>query len=387
MCKTVLFSNYNNLGQFSRRRWLGAIATAGLAVSCGRRKATGYPGFALVSTSGRCSVSAVDLMSFKIKGTIPLGAPPEGIVAGGDRGYVLTPSNGSVHIIDSRLDVVGSKRIGEGAFTLKLTSDGERLLALTPRELIVIDSVSLEILQRYRLKAKPFDLDVWKAARVAISSAEGLVEWIDLGTGQRHQLRMPGKIGAIRFRADGQVLLVANWHARSLTALDVATLETIADLPLAMRPENLCFWGTGQLFVSGSGMDGVAIVYPYHTLQVDQTLLAGHDPGVMASCGGDAPSNNGSPAYLFAASQAASSVCIVSVDNRKAIGYVEVGEDPCFITVTPDNQYALILNRLSGDMAVIRIPSIRANRFKLGAALFDLVPVGERPTCAAIIRG
>jgi YVTN family beta-propeller protein len=358
---------------------MGVAATAGFTAACGRRKATGYPGFALVATAGTSSVAAVDLMSFRVTKTIPLRAAPAGIVAVDDRSYILTPENGSVHIIDSRLELIASARVSDGVLSVKLTSDGERLLALTLRELIVIDSTSLRVLQRLRLRARPFDWDVWRSDRVAISfMTEGTVELIDLGTGPRRHVRMPGETGAVRFRADGQVLLVANWHDRSLTAIDVATLQTIADLPLAMRPENLCFWGTGQLFISGAGMDGIAIVYPYHTLQVDQTLLAGHEPGVMAS--------SEAPAYLFTASRAGSSVCIVSIDNRKAIGYVEVGEEPRFITVTPDNQYALILNRLSGDMAVIRIPSIRANRFKTGAALFDMVPVGEEPVAAAIVR-
>ncbi|HWF46955.1 MAG TPA: hypothetical protein VG168_08120 [Bryobacteraceae bacterium] len=382
-----MFSDNYKAGEISRRRWLGVAATAGFAAACGRRKATGYPGFALVATAGSSSVAAVDLMSFRLAKTIPLRASPAGIIAAEDRSYVLTPENGSVHIIDSRLELIASSRISDGILSLKLTSDGERLLALTPRELIVIDSTSLRVVQRHRLKARPFDWDVWKNDRVAISSMmEGTIELIDLGTGARRHIRMPGEAGAVRFRADGQVLLVANWHDRSLTAIDEPTLQTIADLPLAMRPENLCFWGTGQLFISGTGMDGIAIVYPYHTLQVDQTLLAGHEPGVMASCGGDPAQKDESPAYLFVASRAGSSVCVVSVDSRKAIGYVEVGEEPRFITITPDNQYALILSRLSGDMAVIRIPSIRVNRFKSGAALFDMVPVGEQPVAAAVMR-
>jgi hypothetical protein len=382
-----LFSDYYTVSGISRRRWLGSAAAFSFAAACGRRKATGYPGSALIATAGTSSVAAVDLMSFNLKKTIPLGAPPARIVAADDHSYVLTPRSGSIHIIDSRLELVASERVSDGVLNLMLTSDGERLLALTPRELIVVDAVSLRVLHRYRLKAQPFDMDVWQRGRVAISSmAQGTVELIDLETGQRRHMEMPGETGAVRFRADGQVLLVANWHDRSLTALDVPTLKTIVDLPLAMRPENLCFWGTGQLFVSGAGMDGVAIVYPYHTLQVDQTLLAGHEPGVMASCGGESAGNEQSPAYLFAASRAGSSVCIVSVDNRKAIGYVAVGQEPCSITITPDNQSALILNRLSGDMAVIRIPSIRPNRFKSGAALFNMIPVGEQPVAAAIIR-
>ncbi|HEX4809324.1 MAG TPA: hypothetical protein VH325_10355 [Bryobacteraceae bacterium] len=374
-----MFSPHYKFDRISRRRWLGAVAAAGVSAACGRRKATGFPGFALVATAGSSSIAAIDLMSFNLTKTIALSSPPTAITGAEDRSYVLTPLNGSVHIIDSRLNLVQSQRIADGLSALRLTSDGEHLLALTPRELIVIQATSLRVVQRYRLNSQPFDIDVWQTARAAISSKnEGIVEVIELSNGRRQHVQMPGEVGAVRFRDDGQVLLVANWHDRSLTALDVPSLQTMAELPLAMRPENLCFWGTGQLFISGSGMDGVAIVYPYHTLQVDQTLLAGHEPGVMASCD--------SPAYLFAASRSGSSICIVSVDNRKAIGYVEVGLEPRFITVTPDNQYALILNRASGDMAVIRIPSIRANRFKSGAALFDMVPVGDQPVAAAIIR-
>lgn len=374
-----MFSQHYKFDGISRRRWLGTMTAAGLSAACGRRKATGFPGFALVATAGSSSIAAIDLMSFHLTKTIALSSPPSAITGAEDRSYVLTPSNGSVHIIDSRLNLVQSQRIAEGLSALRLTSDGERLLALTPGELIVIQATSLRVVQRHRLNSLAFDIDVWRDSRVAISSKnEGRVELIDLSNGHRQHVQMPGEIGAVRFRDDGQVLLVANWHDRSLTAIDVPTLQTIADLPLAMRPENLCFWGTGQLFISGSGMDGVAIVYPYHTLQVDQTLLAGHEPGVMASCE--------SPAYLFAASRAGSSVCVVSVDVQKTIGYVEVGLEPRFITVTPDNQYALVLNRASGDMAVIRIPSIRANRFKTGAALFNMVPVGEQPVAAAIIR-
>ncbi|MGC2658579.1 MAG: hypothetical protein WA324_11535 [Bryobacteraceae bacterium] len=361
----------------SRRRWLGTVAAAGLT-ACGRRKATGYPGFALISTAGSSSVAAIELMSFKLKKTISLGGAPGDIVAGKDRSYVLTPANGSLHIVDAGLNLVSSARVGDMALSLRLSQDGERLLVLTPRDLLVIGSESLRVIQRHRLNAPPFDMDVWQSSQVAISSkTAGTIDLIDLATGRRRTIHMPGETGAVRFRSDGQLLLAANLRDHLLTAVDVSTLETVVDLPLAMRPENLCFWGSGQLFVSGAGMDGVAIVYPYHTLQVDQTLLAGHEPGVMASC--DAP------AYLFAASRSGSSVCIVSVDNRKAIGYVEVGVEPRFIVVTPDNQYALILNRLSGDMAVIRIPSIRPNRFKSGAALFDMVPVGEQPISAAIM--
>ncbi len=113
-----------------------------------------------------------------------------------------------------------------------------------------------------------------------------MVELFSLESGVRHRYRFGGEIGELRFRSDGRLLLVANLAGRSLTALSVPELQVVADLPLAMEPKNLCFNAdAGQLFVSGEGMDGVAIVFPYRVLQVDQTVLAGRDPGVMAVSG------------------------------------------------------------------------------------------------------
>ncbi len=204
---------------------------------------------------------------------------------------------------------------------------------------------------------------------------------------------MAGAVGTIRFRADGQMLLVANLQDRSLTALNVPSLEVIADLPLAMRPQNLCFNADkGQLFVSGEGMDGVAIVFPYDTVEVEQTVLAGRDPGVM-TCSAD-------PSYLFVGSHSGSDVCILNVDTRKVIGLVDTGAQPTYITTTPDSQYALILDQKAGDMAVIHIPAIEdklrsveaissyrvhSSLFKQGASLFTMLPVGEKPVHAAVI--
>ena len=60
-----------------------------------------------------------------------------------------------------------------------------------------------------------------------------------------------------------------------------------------------------------------------------------------------------------------------------------MGDEPGYVAITPDQQYALVLNRKSGDMGVIRIHPGIANRQKT-AALFTIIPVGSKPVSAAI---
>ena len=370
----------------TRRSLLGGAAFA-VASACGRSRATGYPGYALVSTAGENSVAAVDLNTFHVTKKIGLTAAPSVIIADSRQGYALTPATGTVHLLDiERLAKKASIRLADRVDSIRLTPDGKMLAAISTksRELILADVESHRIVRRVRLENEPLDLDLsfdseTNPIYVAISEGpSGIVESIDLASGRRARTQLSGELGNLRYRSDGQILLVANYGDRTLVALDTQTLQTICELPLAMRPENLCFSADqGQLFISGSGMDGIAIVFPFHTLEVEQTVLAGRTPGAMACCGPD-------PSYLFVASRTGSEISILSVDSRKMIALTQAGQEPKQITITPDQQYALILNEASGDMAVIRIPNIKGTRLKTGASLFAMVPIGDTPVDTAI---
>src|SRR4051812_9943250 len=382
----LLFSDDCESKIVTHREWL-AVSGASALSSCGRKKGTGYQGYALVAAAGEKAISVVDLLRFRLTRTIPLDSAPTAVVPGPGyrRIYVLTPESGSVHVLNSELAHVGSAHLSHGVSTIRLTPDGKRLLATSnaTNEVIDVNPETLRVNRRYKLAVQPAEMDVVNPDYAAIGSGPaGIVELLRLESGARHRYKFGGEIGALRFRRDGRLLVVANLASRSLTALSVPDLQVVADLPLAMEPKNLCFNAdAGQLFVSGEGMDGVAIVFPYRVLQVEQTVLAGRDPGVMAV--------SGSPAYLFVGSASGSDVCILNIATRKVVGIVDVAQRPEFITVTPDNQYALVLDRSSGNMAIIHISAFRLNpeasRTKSGAALFTILPVGSDPVHAAVV--
>lgn len=362
-----------------------------LAASCTRKKVGGYPGYALVATAGEDSLAVVDLMSFQLWKRVGLDAAPTAVVSSPDgrRNYVLTPGTGSVHLLDGTLRRVASGRMADTLSEIRPMLDGNRILAIATagqNQLIEADADSLAVMRRHAISDQPASLDVSTNGYAAISTGKaGAVELFNLKTGQRTRTQMPGEIGTVRFRSDGRMLLVANYHDRSLTALDVPTLQVIADLPLAMMPYNLCFSpDQGQLFITGSEMDGVAIVFPYQVLEVEQTVLAGRTPGIMAC--------SSKPLYLFVASRDVSNVMVLNLQTRKTVSVVEVGEKPGFMAITPDSGYALVLNQSSGDMAVIHIPAIQSHKLTpnvplstMVGPLFTVVSVGEGPVGASII--
>jgi len=366
----------------TRRRCLSVAALS--LVACSPKKGTGYPGYVLIATSGDTTLAVVDLLSFKLLDPILLDASPTAVMAGGNQhSYVLTPASGSVHVIDSSLKRVASGKFSDELSALLLSPDGRNLLAIsaTSREFIVAEAASLAVLHRYKLRSEPISLDVNVAGDVAIGlrGAPNLV-FFRRGVAGR-EAAVDGEPGSIRFRRDGKALIVAKPAAHSLSILTVPNMQLMADLPLAMQPDNLCFNADGgQLFVTGDGMDAVAIVFPYQTLEVEQTILAGRSPGVMAC-------SNAPPYFLFVASSDGSDLSILDIETRRVVGIVGVGLRPSFIAITPDNQYALILNRGSNDMAVIRITAIRPSyQKKNGVALYTMLPVGTTPVHAAVIN-
>lgn len=376
--------------KITRRTWM-ASGALGLAASCRKHAGSGFPGYALVATAGENSVAVVDLMNFRVDEPISLGAAPSSVLPAPEGyAYVLTPSNGRIHIIGPSRKVMGSLYLAPGLAQVRLGNVDKSLFAIShaSSELIRVETGRYRVSQRWDLKAPPRWMDIASTAPghdllATSSGTNGWVELFDTKEGKRYKQKLDGELGDLRFRADGQLLLVSNLSSRSLFALSVPDLEVVAELPLAMQPQNLCFNSDqGQLFVTGDGMDGVAIVFPYRVLQVDQTVLAGRDPGVMAC--------SANPALLFVASASGSDVCVLNIDSRKVIGLVDVAQRPAYITVTPDDQYALVLNKDSGDVAFIRIPAIRTNPAivisKAGASLFTMLSVGREPVHAAVIR-
>jgi YVTN family beta-propeller protein len=255
------------------------------------------------------------------------------------------------------------------------------VLARDPRALLRISLDSFRVDGRIALPEDPVEFALASDGKTAAVSSGSSVRFVDLDAQRVGNPLTSGDFGAIRFLSNSSRMIAANRGERLLSLYDVASSRLITNLPVAVRPDHLCFNRKpgddaaegGQLFITGEGMDAVVIVYPYHTAEVGETVLAGHAPGPMAS----------SDSYLFIASPQSGDVSILNIGTQKVIAVVSVGSDPGAIVVTPDDQYALVLNRKSGDLAVLRVGAIQPNRNK-SAALLTMIPVGSRPVSAAI---
>jgi YVTN family beta-propeller protein len=361
----------------SRRVFL-SVPMALYTTACSRRGSPGYAGYAFVANQEGRAVAAVDLQALVVARHIPVDGAPEQVLAALSRPtvYALAPDEGSIFEIQSdRLSVKRKLTVGP-AVGMSLDPQ-ERFLFVAAREPHALLRISLDSFQpdmRLALPEAPLQFAVAPDGKTAAATFSNSVRLIDLANQKVGAPLGDGQFGSLCFLRDSITLISADLGRRRLSLYDAPSGRLISHLPLAVRPDHLCFNSDGgQLFVTGEGLDAVVIVYPYHTPEVGQTVLAGHAPGPMAA----------SASFLFIASPEAGNVSVLNVGTQKVTAVVAVGSDPGCVVVTPDDQYALVLNRRSGDMTVLRIEKIQPNRPN-PAALVSVIPVGSRPVSAAV---
>jgi YVTN family beta-propeller protein len=353
---------------------VGSAALAG----CGPKLAKPYNGYAFVACQTNRKVSAVNLSRFKVSKEIPLDGEPTAVLVkpGTQRVFVLIPSGGTVVEIDANsMSLVRKHKVAGTAVSMRMEPDGESIwvLARDPQALIQLDLKTSGVSATIRLAKNASDFDLSPAAPLAVIDASPAI--LNLQTKKlERELEIEDKVGVIRFRADGKQVLAALPAARMISIADVATGRLIVKLPMPFEPERFCFKSDGgQLFVTGRGMDAVAIVSPYQTA-IGETILAGRAPGAMAV------DDN----YLFVTNPETGDLTVIAIADRRVMAKIPVGQEPHAVIVVAD--YALVLNRKSGDMAVIRISKLAQLadfRYKR-APLFTVIPLGETPVSAAI---
>jgi DNA-binding beta-propeller fold protein YncE len=274
---------------------------------------------------------------------------------------------------------------------LSRTGDALWVLLRDPAALIEVPLTSMRAERRVRLAAPPggFDLSREAAEACIVTRAAHTLTIASLDRAEiTRTITSAAEPSIVNFRGDGRHLFAGSEADKSLTIYETATGRTVVTLPLGLAPRNFCATRDGgQLYITGAGMDAVVTVYPYRT-EIVETRLAGHAPGSMAVT----ETTPGTPSFLMVANPDADRVTVLDVDSGKLAALVQVGRGPGHILITPDRQFALVLNRDSGDVAVVRIFSLAGNqaggarvkKYK-SAPLFTMISVGQGPVDGAVV--
>ncbi len=361
----------------SRRNLLAAAV--GLN-ACGPKLAKRFDGYCFVANKGSRTVAVVNLSRFRVDKQIALEGAPETLLthARGKAVLALLPDVGTVVEIPAEsLAVSRRKKLAGHAIAMRAVGEYLWVLAKEPQALLPLNLQTWESGAAIPLPRAPEDFDVSPDGAMAIVSygEKQQCGLVNLGGGAR-PIGIASYAGMTRFRPDGRQVLMGNTAARTITVADSVSGRVLVVLPTPFAPERFCFStdNGGQMFATGRGMDAVGIVYPYQT-ELAETVLAGREPGAMTV----------NDSLLFVTNPGVGDVTVISIAERQVVARISSGTNPCAVALTPDGEYALVVNRSSGDLAVVRLSKLTDLRYKR-APLFTVVAVGDEPVSAAVCR-
>jgi YVTN family beta-propeller protein len=351
-----------------------------LASACGRTLAKRYDGWLYVASGSEQCVAVADLAEFRRMSNIPLPQRPDFLFASPTRVYAASRDGAALFEIDPmKASLSGRIALTGMPVRAHLLPDGDSALVLTdnPAALLRVDLAKRRVVVRLALPAPPQDMDVSGLMAAVTFPARHEIARIVIP-----QLSMAGitDVGVgcapVLIRKDGKLILAGAAAERQIVTLDARSGALIARLPVPIAPARFCFNGDGgQMFVSGEGADVVAIVSPYQS-EVGETIIAGRTPSAMAVS--DARN------LLFVTNPGSGDLTILDIDTRHLSASVHVGEEPGDILLTPDGEYALVVDRLSGNVSVIRITAVLDHKVR-AKPLFTVFPTAADARSAIIV--
>lgn len=371
-------------GAFSRRALLAGV----VASACGRKRGTRYQGWLFVASAAEKEIAVADLASFRRVASIPLPCAPDQLFQSRGRVFAICRDARAIVEIDvEQFRFAGKIGLPGKPVAVRLVPEADNgnaaiVLADEPGALFAVDLANRRVTARLALPGAPGDLDLNGLLAAITVPAKNAVLRVALSGSTPPALKLAGttdvgvSCGTVRFRRDGKTILAGAAAAREIVSIDSQSGKLLTRLPLPVSPSRFCFNADGgQMFVTGTGEDALAIVSPFQN-EVAETILAGHTPYAMAV----SEQRN----LLFVTNPGSGDLTILDIDTRGLSASVHVGETPGDVLLTPDGEYALVLDQHSGNVSVVRITTVLGRKVKTNP-LFTVFPTAAGARSAIIV--
>ena len=210
------------------RRSFALSGLAAFTAACKKKRSPGFDGYVYVANEAGNAIAVVDLTAFAVARHIALDDSPSAVIAhpSKPRVYSLAPKSGTIYEIDTeKFAVARQVKLGPSLGMRWLNGS---LWVLARRTLTRVPVDTMRPAEPLSLPHDAIDFDVsdntnnTSLACVSYGPA-GSLSVCDLKTGKAGAAaKVSDELGVVRFRQDGEGLLVADKAARQICVMDVA---------------------------------------------------------------------------------------------------------------------------------------------------------------------
>lgn len=304
-----------------------------------------------VENSRGGDVSVIDDATFKVIGTIDIGLSPDDIVTAPDgktlylARIVRRPQNrpaapgeplGEIVAIDPRARSVLWRVNLTGNPNHLMTSPDGKLVYVTIVDrgrIDVVDVARRAVVDSIAVGTGPHDIEIspdGKKGWVGLIRGAAAVEFDATTRKSTRTFPMPDNVRPIAVSRDEKTMYLQLSHTHAIVVLDLETGKIMNKVPMPIPPGK--------------------------ALPDSMPDTAGH--GLRITRDGKMLIANGSMYNLTA---------FFSLPDMKLLGWIPVGSDPNWVTLTPDGKHAYISNRASDELVVVDVATQKEiGRVKVG---------------------
>ncbi len=372
-----------------RVAWLALVALG--LTGCQRRDFPNYPAnyreYAYISNGGSNTVTVLDVVNMRQDRVIAVGSNPSGLGVNPRRNevYVVNSGSGTVSVIDAESNrVTATMRVQKQPYFIDVDAQGERAYVANSRsnnvsvldlglrrEIGVIGAGEGPGMARISGDGKTVVITNRSSGSVSIADARTFKvrSSFDHCPGATDAIIMPDSSKAFVTCSGGhQVMVIGLAHGTGSDPLAADVLLTFMDVGkspvhIVLKPDG------GEAFVSNYDSDTISEITTTSN-EVGGAYLMGAHPvrGLV----------NADNSLLYVSDFSAGRVGVYSIDDGKLIGPgVKVGEGPDALAFSASGHFLLVVNALSGDIAVLKTGSNPPS-------LLTLFPAGRSPNDIAV---
>jgi YVTN family beta-propeller protein len=306
-----------------------------------------------VVNAGSASVSVIDAVANRVAATIEVHREPSSMSVDslGQRGYVANAGSNNVSVLDlGRRREIAAIGVGESPAVVRVSPDGGTLV-VTNR-----DGGSVSVIDAQRLQVRTV-LSGCPQASDAVILPDSSKAFVACTGG--HQVMAVGLARPISQNPEDRT-------DRLLAFLDVGP----SPVHLALKPDG------GEIFVSNFGGDTISEIATGAN-EVGGAYVVGANP-----MGGIVSADNST---LWVSNYGANTVAAYSIDDGALINAgIGVGDGPGPLALSDNGFLLLAVDKLSGDVSVLRTISYTPHGEPITGSLFTVLSAGKHPNAIAV---
>jgi YVTN family beta-propeller protein len=367
--------------------WLALITLTGCRQRDFPNEPANYREYAYISNGGSNTVTVLDIVDMRQDRVIAVGSNPSGLGVNPRRNevYVVNSGSGTVTVINAESNTVAATmRVQRQPYFIDVDARGERAYVANSgsnnvsvldlglrREIGVIGAGEGPRMARISNDGKTVVITNRTSGSVSIADARTFKvrSSFDHCPGATDAIIMPDSSKAFVTCSGGhQIMVIGLAHATGSDPLPADVLLTFLDV--GKTPTNIVLKPDGgEAFVSNYDSDTISEIATTPN-EVGGAYLVGTHPvrGLVSA----------DNSLLYVSNFSAGRVGIYSIDDGKLIGPgVKVGEGPDALAFSASGRLLLVVDSLSGDIAVLRIGADPPS-------LLTLFPAGRAPNDIAV---